>query len=100
MTRYYVVWIGREPGVYHTWPECQRQVDGFTNAKFKKFTSLKEAQDAFFGEIKQKRFIRRSHQPNIIKPYQKSDLIKEMEVSLNNLIEKVRADVSKNSKTL
>jgi ribonuclease HI len=45
--KYYVVWQGHEPGVYDSWAECQQQVKGFPNAKYKAFKSRKAAKDAF-----------------------------------------------------
>ena len=45
--KYYVVWEGNVPGVYSTWPEAQRQVQGFKNARFKSFGSKIEADIAF-----------------------------------------------------
>ncbi|XP_039448851.1 ribonuclease H1-like [Culex pipiens pallens] len=46
---FYAVARGRAAGVYLTWPECQRQVTGFTGAKFKKFPTRQQA-DAFVRE--------------------------------------------------
>jgi ribonuclease HI len=43
----YVVWAGRKPGVYSTWAECEAQVKGFPEAKFKGFPTRAEAQAAF-----------------------------------------------------
>lgn len=45
--KYYVVWVGNNPGIYDTWDHCQRQVKGFPNAKFKSFPSKAEAEDAY-----------------------------------------------------
>jgi ribonuclease HI len=45
--KYYVVWIGREPGIYTDWNSCKKQVDTFPNAKFKSFKTLDEAEVAF-----------------------------------------------------
>lgn len=45
--KYYVVWAGREPGIYNTWNECRTQTDGFPGARFKSFPSLAEAKAAF-----------------------------------------------------
>lgn len=45
--KYYVVWQGREPGIYSTWEDCQRQVAGFPAAVFKSFKTEAEAQKAF-----------------------------------------------------
>jgi ribonuclease HI len=46
-TKFYVVWVGRKPGVYRSWDECAAQVNGFPGAKYKSFESEKEAQAAF-----------------------------------------------------
>jgi len=48
--KFYVVWRGREPGVYATWEQCQSQVKGFAGAAFKSFPSFEEAKTAFAGE--------------------------------------------------
>lgn len=47
--KYYVVWEGHKPGVYQTWDECKKQVDGFAQAKYKSFESFSEAEAAFKG---------------------------------------------------
>ncbi|MBU1387739.1 MAG: ribonuclease H family protein [Proteobacteria bacterium] len=41
--KFYVVMVGRVPGIYGSWPECQAQTVGFSNAKFKSFTTFEEA---------------------------------------------------------
>ncbi|MEI6311662.1 MAG: ribonuclease H family protein [Bacteroidota bacterium] len=43
----YVVWKGRNPGIYYTWDECKKQIDGFSNPQYKSYTTLEEAQQAF-----------------------------------------------------
>jgi len=45
--KWYVVWIGREPGLYPSWEKCKAQVDNFAGAKYKAFDTLAEARDAF-----------------------------------------------------
>ncbi len=45
--KFYVVWQGREPGVYTTWDTCQAQISGFSGAKYKSFDSLAKAKAAF-----------------------------------------------------
>lgn len=47
MTKWYVVWQGRDPGIYQTWAECNKQVEGFKGAKFKSFPTREEAKEAF-----------------------------------------------------
>lgn len=46
-SKYYVVWVGHEPGIYHSWAECQAQVNGVPQAKYKSYESQAEAQEAF-----------------------------------------------------
>ena len=44
--KYYVVWQGREPGIYLTWEECKAQVHGAEGARYKSFPTMEEAQRA------------------------------------------------------
>ena len=45
--KYYVVWVGQNPGVYDNWNDCKKQVHQFENAKYKSFESRAEADAAF-----------------------------------------------------
>lgn len=45
--KYYVVWHGMNPGIYKSWAECLAQVKAFPNAKYKAFSSLIAAKEAF-----------------------------------------------------
>lgn len=48
--KFYVVWAGHSPGIYDSWEECQAQVKGFPDARYKSFSSLEEATEAFRGD--------------------------------------------------
>ncbi|RHZ81409.1 hypothetical protein Glove_120g71 [Diversispora epigaea] len=48
---YYAVRVGHSPGVYNTWAECQLQVNNFPKCRFKKFTSIEDAQEFVYGNI-------------------------------------------------
>jgi ribonuclease HI len=48
--KYYVVWKGRQTGVFTSWEECSAQVNGFQDAQFKSFDSKDLAEQAFGGE--------------------------------------------------
>ncbi|QQK75535.1 viroplasmin family protein [Salicibibacter cibarius] len=50
--KYYVVWKGRNPGIYQSWPECQEQVSGYKGARFKSFSSKEEAERAYHSGTK------------------------------------------------
>jgi ribonuclease HI len=43
--KYYAVRNGRNPGIYESWEDCQKQVSGFPNNAYKSFSTLKEAED-------------------------------------------------------
>lgn len=45
--KYYVVWKGRETGVFDTWAECKEQVEGFVGAQYKSFASRSDAMRAY-----------------------------------------------------
>ena len=47
--KYYVVWNGREPGVYDNWSDCEEQILNFPGAKYKSFSTSAEAAKAFRG---------------------------------------------------
>lgn len=47
MKRYYVVWVGRNPGVYDDYRDAMEQVEGFAGASFKGYDSAEEAALAF-----------------------------------------------------
>jgi ribonuclease HI len=43
-SKLYAVAIGRQPGIYNTWADCELQVKGFSSAKYKSFYTQEEAQ--------------------------------------------------------
>lgn len=45
--KYYVVWEGREKGIYEDWSGCKVQIDQFQGARYKAFESRAEAEEAF-----------------------------------------------------
>jgi ribonuclease HI len=49
--KFYVVWQGRETGIFTDWATCKKQVDKFTSPKYKSFKTRAEAEAAFHGNI-------------------------------------------------
>ena len=45
--KWYVVWVGRGPGIYENWADCEAQVKGFPNARYMSFKTREEAEEAF-----------------------------------------------------
>ena len=46
--KYYVVKVGKEPGIYQSWDKCKAMVHGYPGAVYKSFKTLTEA-EAFLG---------------------------------------------------
>lgn len=44
--KFYVVWMGKVPGIYEDWEDCKKQVENFPGASFKSFPNLAEAREA------------------------------------------------------
>lgn len=47
--KFFVVWDGREPGVYSSWEECKKQIHGYGNAIYKGFETEAAAKEAFLS---------------------------------------------------
>lgn len=45
--RFYVVWKGRQPGIYASWEAARAQVEGFSGAQYKGFARREEAERAW-----------------------------------------------------
>ncbi|AOT08671.1 ribonuclease H family protein [Pseudoalteromonas luteoviolacea] len=72
--KYYVVWKGREKGIFDTWSKCQALVDGFAGAKFKSFSSLAEAEAAFGGKAEFKEKINKSNKTSKSSPLSQAQI--------------------------
>lgn len=71
--KFYVVWQGRETGVFTDWNTCKKQVDQFAGAKYKSFKTREEAEAAFYGKPTSGSVSKtpraKSHSANTIKTY-------------------------------
>ncbi len=47
--KFYVVWKGMNPGIYESWDECKRQIQGFEGAVYKSFPYRRMAEEAYHG---------------------------------------------------
>lgn len=47
---YYAVKKGRETGIFESWEECQKQINGFSGAEFKKFNNLNQAEQYLLND--------------------------------------------------
>ena len=46
---WYIVWVGRQPGIYRRWVDANRQVHRYPGNSHKKFNTEAEALFAFYG---------------------------------------------------
>lgn len=46
-SKFYVVWQGKQTGIFTDWETCRQQVQGVAGAKYKSYASRTEAEDAF-----------------------------------------------------
>lgn len=51
--KYYAIKKGRKPGIYTNWPEAKKQIDGFSGAVYRGFTTEDAARDFIEGQKKQ-----------------------------------------------
>ena len=51
--KFYVVWVGREPGIYNSWEECTQQIHGFAGAVYKSFKTRQLAEEAYKSSSKE-----------------------------------------------
>lgn len=70
---YYAVRVGKNPGIYNNWTDCEMQVKGFPKAEFKKFPTMEQAKDFMNKSITHQsiqidRFISNNQQLIISKP--------------------------------
>ncbi len=45
--KYYVVWVGLNPGIYDSWTKCQLQIKGVSNPRYKGFPNKALAEKAY-----------------------------------------------------
>lgn len=51
--KYYVVWVGRQTGIFETWEDCNEQIFAFPKAQYKSFKTKELAEKAFNSSSKE-----------------------------------------------
>ncbi len=51
MKKYYVIWEGHETGIYDSWEDCRKLIEGYPKARYKSFPSRQAAENAFYGSM-------------------------------------------------
>lgn len=83
-SKFYVVWLGRKPGIYTSWEECKNQVFKFEGAKYKSFKTIEEAEKAFSAD---------QNKYNIAKQYD-IKLIDTNEINIPYIKDSISADAA------
>jgi ribonuclease HI len=89
METYYVVKKGHNVGIFKTWGECKKSIDGYKNPVFRKFNTFEEA-SVFFKEKKNSNHnstTNNSSTNNTIKVINTSPKNKEKTTTINNTID-------------
>ncbi len=75
--KFYVVWEGNETGIFDNWADCQLQIKGYPNARYKSFKTLDEARDAYGGAAAD--FIGQNKKPSLslLSEEKKKDIVWE-----------------------
>ena len=86
-SKYYVVWVGRHPGIYESWEECQAETDGFPNARYKAFSNRTEAILAYRESDREASQVLRAIANHLKEEEQPVDysMIPEIQVESNNI---------------
>lgn len=45
--KFYVVWKGHQIGIFESWEACKRQIEGYTGAQYKSYSTREQAEWAF-----------------------------------------------------
>lgn len=51
--KFYVVWMGKRPGIYETWEDCKAAIDGVKGAEYKSFATFQLAKKAYNGNYEE-----------------------------------------------
>ena len=51
--KYYVVWVGRQTGIFETWEDCNKQIFGYPKAVYKSFKTKELAEQALNSSSKE-----------------------------------------------
>lgn len=65
--KFYVVWVGHNPGIYDNWNDAQEQVINFPGAKYKSYDDIDEATAAYRGDPREQLGLMRAllqHKPD------------------------------------
>ncbi|SHI65566.1 ribonuclease HI [Mesonia phycicola] len=46
-SKFYVVWQGKQAGIFSSWAECKASITGYKGAQYKSFKTFEEAKQAF-----------------------------------------------------
>lgn len=58
--QYYVVWKGKNPGIYGDWEACRREIEAVEGARYMGFPTREEAEAAFRGTYEAARKVRKA----------------------------------------
>jgi len=72
--KFYVVWQGRETGIFTDWSTCKKQIEKFAGARYKSFKTLGEAESAFSGHSVTTSSVKKKPTRQTVKTYTASEI--------------------------
>ena len=57
-SKYYAVRKGRKVGIFTSWDDCKKSVNGYANAIYKSFTSINDAEEYLYGSRGQENMLK------------------------------------------
>jgi hypothetical protein len=93
MSKFYAVRVGRVPGVYTLWTDCQKQIDKYPKPVFRKFDNQEDAENFAIGISKRPDIPERPEWQNIGFEMAR-DIICDIK-SLNKLKRQIEDDIQK-----
>jgi len=72
--KFYVVWQGRETGIFTDWSTCKKQIEKFAGARYKSFKTQEEAESAFSGHTVTKSAVKKKSTRQTVKTYTAAEI--------------------------
>ena len=69
MSKFYAVRVGKVPGIYTSWPECSKNVTGFSGSVFKSFLTKQDAETFMGGCQKKEELETKQNEKNVIEVF-------------------------------
>lgn len=85
LKKYYIVWVGLNPGIYLTWSDCSVQVHKFEGAKYKLFICKLSDAEQYFSDGHQKHLYSSTTKTSTNDTLSSKDIVSPKGYALNSI---------------